>query len=392
MRLITQATDCARAGQDPYVLRSCDPWQRLYNYPPVWLELRFLGVTYHTTKWLGAGLAALTLVTIIVLFSSRGWASGLIAFAVVFSWPLLFGLERGNTDLLIFSIAVLALLGMHRMSARHAQLGRELMIVGLSVLKLYPVVMVLMFIRRRTGWLRAAAVAFASIGAIVATCMHRLHDISKNTPLDHWISFGAFETVDSLRPHLPAMLAANLRRRTPFTVALLAAALAVAYGAAGRTLPRKFLTMFDARTGIGAMAVMGLSVYCFTFLLGTNYDYRLIFLLAPLGFLARDLATSDSMRSLPLALLLLAQQFCLYARTSRLPHVLHPLVFLVACTWLGRSLFGAAQSNSGEDTQTSAKGFGFHTLQSPQDATAIRYSFHSEDSATSLKCDFKYGP
>ena len=42
---VTNSIDCLLSGQDPYVVRSFDPFQRVYNYPPIWLDLRYLGIT-----------------------------------------------------------------------------------------------------------------------------------------------------------------------------------------------------------------------------------------------------------------------------------------------------------------------------------------------------------
>ena len=361
VRIFTHAIDCVADGQDPYRACTHDPWNRVYNYPPVWLELGHLGVTSKSTDLIGISFASITIVAMVTLFSSRGWVSGILAFVAMWSWPLLFGVERGNTDLLIFSISVLALLGMHRMSARHEQLARELLVVVLSVLKLYPIAMSLLFIRGSKGWRRAGVVFAAAALAVFATCLHRLHVVFVNTPTDHWLSFGSFDTLRSAQPYLPAVFRGHLGQGGR-TVAMLGAAVVgatvMAYGSTNPAPVKRFLTRFDANNGIGAVASMGLAVFCLTYILGSNYDYRLIFLLGPLGFLVRDLATSGSLRSLPLSLLLLGDQFSLYARRTAFAHALHPIVFLVACVWLGHAMLAldtAAPRLNGRSEFTPAK-------------------------------------
>jgi hypothetical protein len=352
--LVTNSLDCVLAGQNPYVVRACDPFGRVYNYPPIWLQLRHLGVTSRSTNLIGIGLAALVIATLVILFRSSGWVSGAIAFVAMFSRPLLFGIERGNTDLLIFSAMVLTLMGLHRMTSRHEEVGRELLIIALSVLKLYPIAMVLLFVRRRTGWLQAGIVAAASGLAILATCLHRLHYVFMNTAAAVWMSFGSFDTFLFFRPYLPAVLNSHvgLGRTFASTVAVVVGVCAALYGASGAKPVRMLLTPFDASTGIGAVAASGLAIFCLTFGLGASYDYHLIFLLGPLGFLVRDLANSSSLRSLPVALLLVAEQLSpytthlipateevsRYARNDTIPQSIHPIVFVVACTWLGYSM------------------------------------------------------
>ena len=340
-RFIASAIECAEAGQNPYVVCTHDPWLRVYNYPPVWLELGYLGFNSRSSDMVGIIFAMFTITAMVTLFSSRGWVGGFVAFAAMWSWPLLFGVERGNIDTLIFSVSVLMLLGMHRLSARHEQLGRELLVVGLAILKLYPIAMSLLFIRGSKGWWRAGLVFVASALAVFATCFHRLHQVFVNTPTDYWLSFGSFDTLVSAQPYLPPVFRGHLGHGGR-TVAMLGAALVgamtMAYGSTSPALVKRFLPRFDANSGIGAVASMGLAIFYLTFVLSSNYDYRLIFLLGPLGFLVRDLSTSNTLRSLPMSLLLLAEQFSLYSGRTGIAHVLHPLVFLVACTWLGHGM------------------------------------------------------
>jgi len=341
VRIITHAIDCVANGQDPYTACSLDPWERIYNYPPLWLKLGNFGVSSRSTDLIGIAFAGITVAAVVTLFSARSWVSGIFAFSAMWSWPLLFGIERGNTDTFIFSVSVLALLGMHRMNARHEQLARELLIVALAVLKLYPIAMSLLFIRGSKGWRRAGIVFTAAALAVFTTCLHRLHSVFVNTPTDHWLSFGSFDTFRSVRPYLPSVLGGHLGDTTRMVATLgsaVAGAIAMAYGSMNPPPVTKFLTRFDANTGIGAVASTGLAVFWLTYVMGSNYDYRLIFLLGPLGFLVRDIDRSGSLRSVPLILLLLGDQFSLYAPRAAFAHALHPIVFVVACAWLGHAM------------------------------------------------------
>ena len=57
-RTITHAIDCFRSGQDPYTIavRNFDPWHRDFYQPPIWLCLRYLGVTSRSTNIIGTWL------------------------------------------------------------------------------------------------------------------------------------------------------------------------------------------------------------------------------------------------------------------------------------------------------------------------------------------------
>src|SRR4051812_33626195 len=51
-RTITGPIDCVLAGTDPYS-STCQPWGQHYNYPIIWLDLRYLGITSRSTDLLG---------------------------------------------------------------------------------------------------------------------------------------------------------------------------------------------------------------------------------------------------------------------------------------------------------------------------------------------------
>jgi hypothetical protein len=124
------------------------------------------------------------------------------------------------------------------------------------------------------------------------------------------------------------------------SLAIALAALSIWFGCSQAEVVRRFLPRLDVRNRFGALAVAGLAVYCFSFILGTNYDYRLMYLLLPLAFVLRELSKKVSMGYVPLALLLIGYQLSLYKNVSNVPYMIDPLVYVVACVWLGESLFG----------------------------------------------------
>ena len=86
----------------------------------------------------------------------------------------------------------------------------------------------------------------------------------------------------------------------------------------------------------------------FWFVVGSGYDYRLMFLLLPLGALVREISKSKSARALPVALLLVAYQLSLYKKVSEIPYLMDPVVFVVCCAWLGRCLLTTEASSMSE--------------------------------------------
>jgi hypothetical protein len=189
---VTNAIDCVNVGQDPYTVRSFDPWQRTYNYPPIWLELRHLGVTGATTNIIGISLALIAVAAVLTLFSSRGCVAGILTYLSVLGWPLLWGIERGNIDVLVFGASVFGFL---LIRGRRELIGLAALIVVLTVLKIYPAAMAVVFLRQRNGWTCMFAVAATAVVALVGTSGHALRMVFHNTPQDIGRSFGSMVTL-----------------------------------------------------------------------------------------------------------------------------------------------------------------------------------------------------
>jgi len=91
-RTVTNSIDCVLNGQDPYTVRRFDPWERVYNYPPIWLGLRYLGVTGRSTNLMAAMMTAIFIIALLVLFSVRSWAGAILVFFALISRPILFAI------------------------------------------------------------------------------------------------------------------------------------------------------------------------------------------------------------------------------------------------------------------------------------------------------------
>ena len=190
-RTITHSIDCLLKGQDPYTVRSFDPWHRLYNYPPVWLDLRYLGVTSRTTNLLGIALAIMTGSALLLLFRARTWMGALVVFFATTSAAVLFAVERGNNDQVIFFLLVVGLFLIDQTKINLRPALKSALIVILTILKIFPVVAAAVLVRNRKGTLVALLTAALSIVALVITCGRRIPQVLGNTPQDVFVSFGA---------------------------------------------------------------------------------------------------------------------------------------------------------------------------------------------------------
>jgi hypothetical protein len=337
---VTNSIDCLLQGQDPYFVRSFDPLHRVYNYPPIWLDLRYLGVTSRSTTMVEAVMLTMFLAALLLVFETRRWFAGILIFFALVSRPILSAVERGNTDLVIFSLMVFGFFLAERRSARVRSLLQGGLIVLLTVLKIYPVVAVAVFVRNRRGLLLALGVAILSVAALVLTSGHRLPLILANTPQILNYSYGAVPASIGPIRHVSRPFGDYIYYHQVVATlgALVIAFVSAAAGTIGFRRLRRVLPELDLDRALGCIAVSGLTIYCFTFARGSNFEYRLIFLLAPMAYLVSDLNRSRSLRSLPAAMVLVLF-LCIGWSGHDLPgQFLDILVFTTSCAWLGATL------------------------------------------------------
>jgi hypothetical protein len=338
-RTVTHSIDCFLSGQDPYKVRSFDPWRRLYNYPPIWLDLRYLGVTSRSSNLLGTIFAFMTISACLLLFRARTWAASVIVFLAVTSKATLFAVERGNTDEVIFFFLVLGffLIDRQRIAVRTAL--RSALIVGLTVLKIFPVAAVVTLLRSRKAALTALLTVFLSEVALKLTSGSRLPIVMANTPQDDFLSFGAFPFLSAIFHRISGLLLGFIQHHVHVSSvgALLLAALSIAAGIHYREQLNNFFPPLDFENSRGSIAAAGLAIFCLAFVRGSSYDYRLIFLMGAIAYLGEHLNRRDSLRYLPAAILLVLLLWK-PARLSSLFELVDALVFAAACAWLATSL------------------------------------------------------
>ncbi len=339
-RTITHSIDCLVSGQNPYFVRSFDPWHRLYNYPPIWLDARYLGISSSSSNWIGTVMSVATAIVFLFLFEAKKWISTILIYLAVLSRSVLFAVERGNTDQIIFFLLVFGLVVIDRQPARLRSYLRGLLIGLLTVLKIYPVVVVTIFLRNRRGVLAAILAAAFSLTALVITAGHDLPVLLANTPKETLLSYGSYPFFISMSVHLLSRAVPIIQDHPKIATlgALVLCAFAMLAGAAfGRRLDR-FLPPLDFDRARGAIAIAALTIFCFTFIQGASYDYRLLFLMGALAYLIEDVNRGSTRRALPAAILILLLLWKPF-HLSFHGEILDASVFVMASLWLGNSLF-----------------------------------------------------
>ena len=164
LQLVALWNDRAASGISPYF----DPLfneqgQRLrMNYPPVFLGLSWFGLTAESFNWWGVGMGLLFVAAFTVL--ARGGTLGsMIVWALLLVSPAsLFLMERGNPDILVFSLLVMAIEGARRLPLLIGCVGLA------SVLKLFPVAGILVFLTKgKIGFWSLLGFAAVFVGYLI---------------------------------------------------------------------------------------------------------------------------------------------------------------------------------------------------------------------------------
>src|SRR2546421_5893557 len=109
MRSITSGWECTRKGLSVVPHDPCDRWHRPVNYPKLWLAPSFLGLGPSSTVYLGVAAVCAFLASVWRLAGRVQPIGGLVYAGAICSPAVMLGIERGNNDLVVFSLVVLAL-------------------------------------------------------------------------------------------------------------------------------------------------------------------------------------------------------------------------------------------------------------------------------------------
>lgn len=127
------------AGRDPVVANPTDPMGRPYNYPPAWLLFMRLPMDGEIIKVLAVTFTVVALGTLLLCWGRLTAVQGIMGGLLLCSPAVMLGVERGNTDQIIFSLmAAGILIGWEREPVRRRIVTA--LWVAAAVLKLYPVV------------------------------------------------------------------------------------------------------------------------------------------------------------------------------------------------------------------------------------------------------------
>jgi hypothetical protein len=282
LHAVTDNVACAAHGINVYIYMDCDVLHRGYNYPPIWLLLGQLGIGSRDTAWLGLAIALPSLALIVALLSGRSVGKGLLGLLVVLSPSVMLAFERGNIDLVEWSLVCAAALTFSDRRWPRAALSLALLIFAVLLKLIAAFCCALMVRPRRLAVLLSCTLFVFSLAYIYYGIVDVYPMVRNNTNRDFAISFGympVFGQIESLlAPSIGVRLPGLASSSTPLLTALGVVAIAGAWAVRRTRRNSRWCKIGDATAGTAFIFGAGVYVGCFLFL-QTNYAYRLIFLL-----------------------------------------------------------------------------------------------------------------
>jgi hypothetical protein len=248
MRTIQGALSSISAGFNPQLYNPGDPWRRVMNYPGIWIDIARIFRLGNETGFL-AFVSACILGYLYSCYTLLKKSPSVYSLLAMLSGASLLAVERGNNDIVIFSLLAVAL---------HLRRDwiRSIIVLLAVVLKVYPVFSIYGFFQKNIKLLMLTTLLSAIY--LILNLNEMILIKSGNTAFG-FLAYGV---------HLDAVKMVGL-----LLILVFSSFLFWKTGAAAKW----FANGSDeyARD----LFIVGGSIFVATFILSMNWDYRLIFLI-----------------------------------------------------------------------------------------------------------------
>jgi hypothetical protein len=239
------------------------------NYPRTWQCLFWLGINQSHTIYFGITLIGLFLVAVyLFVLHADDITVASIVFGVL-SPAVLLGIERANTDLLVFFLVSLSI-----WAVRKHHVASMVSVLSALVLKLFPVFGLAGLLRvDQNKFVRLAVIGGLVIAVYILLSFQDLVLVYQGTPQNPYLSFGLDNLWMNVQNHNHQT--GEVAGKLTYLIASLSMVLAFS---ALLTNESSEISSGQDEDYLDSFRV-GSAVYAGTFLLEDNWDYRLMFLL-----------------------------------------------------------------------------------------------------------------
>lgn len=289
-RLLPGTAETVQRGIDPRVSNPGDPYGRIYNYPRLWNVFFYTGFTQDDVIWLGILMLIFYYLSLISFPGKINSPALWLMLLLIFSPAAMLLYERGNVDLILFVITALILL-FYQISPI---LSASILLFG-AMLKVFPLFGLVIFLQK--GWKSFWRIVLADVAGFLLYFMFSFSSMVaawQTTMRGTVLSYGT----QVFFAHYRKLFTAYLNNRAfishpSFLLNILPNLLGIVF---------IFIFLFksmrdnpqlptDSEKNLIAFQ-MGAFIYIGTFLLGNNWDYRLVFLIFAIPQLGEWLTTT----------------------------------------------------------------------------------------------------
>lgn len=276
-RVITAASESFQNGFDPLVNNPSMPTGNVMNYPRIWQILFLFGLNQaHTILFACIAIFCYLTSSIIIYSKIDGFYLKLLFIFFIYSPAALLGIERGNNDLIIiFIITVSAII---ISSSPYWATG---LLIFAFFLKLYPIftLIVISIIKKTSTRLNIIVIASMICAAYLLLTFNDILLISSGTPKGGALSYGSKVIESAMLTSSQFKSAYSIEFSSNISILLKLVLILVTVFSIGIGLYRKNTFKLDKiPLDIISLFIVGATIYCGTFIIGNNWDYRLIFL------------------------------------------------------------------------------------------------------------------
>ena len=265
MRTVQGSLRSVDLGFNPQAINPGDPWSRLMNYPMIWYWIaKFFQLNNETNFILF--VCVYILAYLAACFCLLRNSPSLYTLLLAFSWPSLLVVERGNNDLLAFGLLFVGII----LSLSYF---RAFSILLATVLKIYPVLMVVT-LAKKPRLLIALVLIMAAF--FILDFRELISVQAGNTALSDPASLFASYGFDTTMRNIQLFFGGPSATPNPVFKYIF---ILVSFILIAVLSQAKFFHQAGRSTYRTDLFVSGAVIFSGTYLLTSNWDYRLIFLL-----------------------------------------------------------------------------------------------------------------
>jgi len=273
MRTVQGSIKSEELGFDPQVKNPGDFWYRSMNYPKIWIWIAKLVQLDNETNYV-VFICAYILVYILCCFFILRISPSLYVLLAVFSGASLLTVERGNNDLLAF---VILFMGIY-FSQNYF---RAFTILLATILKVYPVLLVFIFMKKTKMFILLVlliAVYFVFTAGELKILM--AGNTALTDPASLFATYGLATNINNTMQLMHLIVGQSALTYEIYKYMFIIGSLLLII-----LLSRIKIIVNNSSTLITDLFVAGAIIFSGTYIITSNWDYRLIFLLFCIPYL-----------------------------------------------------------------------------------------------------------